>query len=577
MQISVTDNNIKLSEKMIKNELELTKENIQSINEMKEALDYVIKNLNKENLAAIIKEDTDIEKMDIRDIAENLKNTNNIHKISEIEEKEVSDIMEKLQNLKEIDETDLVKLIKKDVDFNLSKLNKIISNSNTDNDVINTTVQSISKITEVFNNVKNLDFNIISFNLKNNVPMTLNNINVSNKIINEKDMPTKLQQNSENIVEKHVKDNMNLFKTQDNDTKTMDLNKAFEVAKSLVQNKLSLSKSNIQKVYGAYSQYEYIKDNLTSNMVKESVKQNNPIEHMNLKEAGNYIREFSDADRVNMKIDKYTRQLTDNIKNINREKNNCIALNIKNNKDMTLKEVQSTSDFFKNKNQLGHKISSFLDDIEKSTKFDKEQEGTLRKHANKIENTVKIYSENIKKGDFKPRRMHDDIHEDMKNIRENINLTKESNKDIDERYKEVKESLEKSYVSNKDEKFIQYPIMINEHFSNLNMYYKNRKNSSKNIDKDDMDVVISLDTKNLGNVNIHLGVNKSKVKVKIGLDDKKNIDYIKDNKDILNNFLEEIGYNLEDIEFDFDKDNIMNLNDEQEIERDIKGFLDIKI
>lgn len=606
MQIGVTDDNIKLSEKMIKNELELTKENIQSINEMKEALDYVIKNLDKEKLASMIKENMDIDKMDIRDIAKNLKNTDNNNKISNIEEKEVSDIIEKLQNLKEIDETDLVKLIKKDVDFNLSKLNKVTLNSNIDeitnfdnqkinpvvedanmDSIIDSSVQSVNKITQLFNDVKNLDFNNISFNLRNSIPMTLNNIYVSDKVLSHEnminvdyekvDMPTTLNQNSENIVEKHVKDNVNLFKMQDNDTKTMDLNKVFEVAKSLVQNKLSLSKTNIQKVYSAYNQYEYIKENLTSTMVKESIKQNNPIDHMNLKEADNYIREFSNADRVNMKIDKYIKKLTDNIKNINREKNNCIAFNIKNNKDMTLKEVQSTSDFFKNKNQLGHKISSFLNDIKKLDKFEKKEDNELRKYADKIEHTVKKYSENIKKGEFKPRRMHDDIREDMKNIRENIDLTKESNKDIDERHKEVKESVEKSYVSNKDEKFIQYPIMINEHFSNLNMYYKNRKNSSENIDKDDMDVVISLDTKNLGNINIHLGVNKSNVKVKIGLDDKNDIDYIKENKDILNNFLDGIGYNLEDIEFDFDKDNIMDLKDEQEIESDVNGFLDIKI
>jgi hypothetical protein len=391
------------------------------------------------------------------------------------------------------------------------------------------------------------------------------------------EIPTKLQQNSENIVEKHVKDNINLFKTQDNDNKVMNLNKAFEVAKSLIQNKMNLSRTNIQKVYSAYNQYEYIKDNLTSNMIKESIKQNNPIENMSLKEVDNYIREFTNTDRVNIKIDKYIKKLTDNIKNINKEKNNCIAFNIKNNKDMTLKEFQSTSDFFKNKNQLGHKISSLINAIKKNGKLEKKEEGKLKKYTSQIENTVKKYSDKIKKGDFKPRKAYEDINEDIKNIRENIDLTKEHNKDIDERHKEAKESLDRSYISNKDEKFIQYPIMINEHFSNLNMYYKNRKNSSKNIDKDDMDVVLSLDTKNLGNINIHLGVNKSKVKVKIGLDDKNNINYIKDNKDILNSFLEDIGYNLENIEFDFDKENIMDIKNEQEIESDIKGFLDVKI
>ncbi|CAH2211911.1 DUF6240 domain-containing protein [Tepidibacter aestuarii] len=575
MQVSITDNNIKLSEKMIKNELELTKENIQSINEMKEALAYVIKNLNKENLASMIKEDIDIEKMDIRDIENKLKDIGNIHITSDIEVKEVSDIIEKLQNLKELDETDLVKLIKKDVDFNLSKLNKVISNSNIDTEIINTTVQSISKITEVFNDVKNLDLNAISFNLRNSIPMTLNNVYKSHKSINKQVI--KLEKNSENIVKKHVKDNISLFKTQDNDTKTVDLNKAFEVAKSLVQNKLSLSKSNIQKVYSAYNQYEYIKDNLTSNMVKESIKQNNPIDNMNLKEAGDYIKEFSNADRANIKIDKYIEQVTDNIRNINREKNNCIAFNIKNNKDMTLKEVQSTSDFLKNKNQLGHKISNFLDKIKNTDESYEKEDTQLKNYADKIEGTIKKYSENIKKGDFKPRKAYEDISEDIKKFREDIDLTKDYNKDIDEKHKEVKESLERSYTSNKDEKFIQYPLVINDHFSNLNMYYKNRKNSSKNIDKDDMDVAISLDTKNLGNINIHLGVNKAKVKVKIGLDDKNNIEYIKGNKDILNSFLEEIEYDLEDVEFEFDKDNIIGLNEEQEIESNIKGFLDIKI
>ncbi|SHK44133.1 DUF6240 domain-containing protein [Tepidibacter formicigenes] len=587
------DDNIHLAKKFIKNGLEVTKENIKNVNEMKEALSYITKNLNKDKAAALIKSKIDIEKLDIRELAKQIKDIGNIQTDIKVEDKEVQDILQKIDNLKNIGEKDLLTLLKKDVDFEINKIEKVIFKSkdtlindisnmkNQSSNLLNSSINSINKLTQIFSDIKNLDFNILSFQLKNKMPMTLNNIHSSYLLLNNKNdninnlnkkikISKKLEPKHENIVKKYVKDNINLFGIKKEDIKGFD--KAVSVAKSLIQNSLNLSKINIQRVYESYGQFKYIKDNLTSNIVKDSLSKGLEIEYMNLDDLSEYVKDFkNNIDKSQTKINNYLKTFTDNITTINKEREASIAFIMKNNRSMSLKEIKKTSSFFKNKDQIGHKISDIVRFLEGR------EDEVSKKSIYKLKQTVKNISKDAKDGKLDPKKVYEDISNAIKDMQNNVNVDDKINKDFNKKYEDLMESLERSYIFNKEEKILQFPLLINEQFSNLNMYFRDRKKSGKKIDKDDMDVVLSLNTANMGNINIHLGVNKDNVSIKMGINNVENKNHIENYKDLLENLLKDIGYNLDDISFDVDNENIIDISQEKEEDSISKGFLDLKI
>ncbi|SHH21096.1 DUF6240 domain-containing protein [Tepidibacter thalassicus] len=651
MDINV-DENITLAKKFIKNGLEVTKENIQNIKEMKEALNYIIKNLDCDKVAVLIKSKIDVEKVDIRELANEIKNIENIKIEVNTEDKEVEDILKKIDTLKKVSEKDLLTLLKKNIDFKISKIEKVIlkteqktisnindiiyepkhveqnrnilngkiqsilENSNTlqksenkylveilknnkeviinstnenmlnneqnqNSDLLNSSISSINKLTKIFSEIKNLDFNIISFQIKNKIPMTLNNIHNSYLLLNNKtdnikntnkkiEMPKNFDSKHESIVKKYVKDNISAFDVKKENIK--EFNQAVSVAKALIQNSLNLSKINIQRVYEAYGQFKYIKDNLTSKIVKDSIVKGLKIEDMKLDNLSKYIKEFkNDIDKSQVKINNSLKIFIDNINSINREKESSIAFIMKNNRNMSLKEIEKTSLFFKNKNQIGHKIADVI-------KFLEDRDDRISKeNIFKLKQTVKKISKHIKKGNLEPKKVYEDISNTLKDIQHNVKSDDEISKTINKKCEDLMETLEKSYVFNKDEKILQFPIFINEQFSNLNMYFRDRKKSGKKMNKDNMDVILSLDTANLGNINIYLGVNKNNLSIKMSVNNIENKNHIENHIELLKNLLEDTGYNLDDISFEVDNENIIDISKEKEKDIISRGFLDVKI
>ena len=73
LELEPSKENIKLSKEFIKRNMDVTKENITSIDDMKKALEVIIKNLDRETAAQLVKNNVDIETMDIREVAEKIE------------------------------------------------------------------------------------------------------------------------------------------------------------------------------------------------------------------------------------------------------------------------------------------------------------------------------------------------------------------------------------------------------------------------------------------------------------------------------------------------------------------------
>lgn len=564
--------------------------------DVKEILEKVdkFKNINDKDLLTLLKKNVDfkIEKVDQvvfkskeGNVIEDIKNLN--YKMPEYN---LNLTKKSLQNIDEINEKDRTSIVENDMNFKITTIEenmKNMMNENSNDELLNNTVNTIDKLSQVFNNLKNLNFNTIAFQIRNKIPMTLKSLEYSHLLLNNKQvntsnfknvdivMPKKITSENENVIKKYVDQNLDIFEAKREDQKTIV--RAVEAAKSLIQNSLNLSKLNIQRVYEAYGNFKNIKDNLSSNMVLDSVQKNMNLEDMNLNDLSNHVNSFKEniaKQNVNKpSINEYLKTFTNNITNISSERESSLALLMKNNKPLSLKEIQKNSFLLKNKDQLGHKISSVVEFLEIH------EDESLKESAVNLKRVSRSISKNLKEGNINPKEAYEDINNTLKDIKNNVRFTdEETNKSFNKKFKELSEALELSYVLNKQEKIIQMPLYMNEQFTNLNMYFRDKKNGNKKIDSEDMDIVLSLDTANMGNLNIHLEVDKNKVSLKMAVNDPSDKEFVSKYKDVLQNLLQNIGYELDDISFDTDKDkNIMNMNQSTDKIHVNTGFFDFKI
>ncbi len=541
IDFKVSEEEIKESSQNI--QVQDTKENITAVQEMKKTVKEDMEELNKKQTSELTKAEVESENI------------------------EISNMVEKINILKKVEDKDLVGMFKQELDFQIEKIEE---NQNTQ--TLNTSMGRINRLSQLFGTMKELDFNVVAFQMRNNIPITLRNLQSSYLWINKKteklelqnqiekiEMPKEIGREQENGIQKYVKENK------------PRMQRGVEIAKALIQNSLSLSKSNIQRVYEAYGHYKNVRDHLSSNMVIESVEKGMHIENMDLKDVSDYVDNWAkNIGKGNEELKYFTHHIT----SMNKERESAIALLMKRNKPISLKEIQKNSFLLKNKDQVGHKIGDMIDFLEEREEEDNKEGAAVLKSVSKD------ISKKLKEGNVNPEKAYEEIMNAVKEVKNNVKIQEEEgSKTFHKKYKELLDTLEQSHRLNKEEKMLQFPLYMNEQFTNLNMFFRDRQKGNKKMDAEDMSVVLSLETKNMGNVNIQLKVDKKQVKVEMGISKEEDKTYIEKYEGILNQLLEKVGYELGDISFDVKgKDNLMKIgeNEVDKIYRN-KGFLDLKI
>ncbi|OPJ56041.1 DUF6240 domain-containing protein [Alkalithermobacter paradoxus] len=587
IEIDATTENINISKEFIKNNIEINTVNIKEIHTMKQALKELVSNFDSEKAAALVSSGLDIEKTDIRQLVEKIntenkeQNVDTKETINKDDTNGIESILKKIESLQKVTDKELLVLIKKNIDFNIDKINIVInSKENTDqvqsiDKAINSNIElnAIVKMKSTLESLKNLDLNTVAFQIKNKLPMTLSSLESSHKLITnniqstELQMPKKLDNNKALDLYKYINKNINSIY----EDKKIDIKSTFESVKALMQNSLNINKVNISKIQQVYGYFNNIKENISSNMVIDTMKSNIDIYNIDIENVSQYIDSYKvkeSNETEGLKHEKYKTSdntLIPNMKLENKEKENIISLLMKNNIPIVMKNIKSAYMLLRNKEQIGHNIGDIVELL-------KEESST------RLQNICKEISSDVKHGTIDIENVYEEIEKEIKNIK-TYELDSKSETLVSKKIDQIEEGMKFQTNLNKSGDLFQLPIYMNNVLSNLQVYIRDQKSKNGKINKENVSVAMNLDTQTLGNLNIYMDINKKNINLRIGLESDKYKSSIEDNKSTVKNIFEKLGYSINNISFHVDKSqNITSLPEEEKEKINMsRGFLDIKI
>ena len=553
--IPINDENIKIVKALKKNDVNITNENVVKISEVKTAVKTIAQNVKVKDIQSLVKEDKDITKIDVVKLD---KQINELIAASpnNKENQNLNELVNKIEATSDVSEDNIVSLLKNNLEFTIENINTALGKGE------DKVVQNISRVVQILNDIKDISYINLAIQLRNNTPITLKNIQNAEKTI--KSEPEKvISKDNEKVIKKYVSVNLPMFENKE-ETK-VDITKSIQVAKALIVNSLSVSRQNITRMYEAYGQFNNIKENLSLKMIQKATVNNLDLENTPIEEVSDFVNENKGIQSEDAK--KFTNKIMD----IGKEKEVALATLIKNNKPINLYEIQKVCSAIKNKNTFGHEVDDIIKFVQKNNN-PRHEESTEN-----VKKTIKAISKQIKEGKLSIAKSYEALEDSMKEIKDNVKFQDEKASTVfEKKYKEVMDNLENKNVYFKEEKLIQMPYYMNEQFTNLNMFFRDRKNTNKDTEIDEMEVVLSLDTKNMGNINLKFNVDKSKVNLKLDVDKPEDKELFSSLSPKLKALLGDVGFELG--ELSFDEENNLVLNREEATKPYIKssGF-DLKI
>lgn len=442
LDLEPSDDNIKVFRDFLMKDINMSKENIETFKDMKANLSRLKEVLNSDQIVSLQEASIDVLKEDIGNLVNYIERTKQGEKV----------LLENIELIDSIGEEDLLKLIKQGKDFNLENIKEILDQDIREEATLEYKVLATSKtIKDLIGNIgKDLSSGLIA-RAKELGDLSL--VNLSNA-------------RAENIVDTVIRDE-DLF---------------------------------LQEEYSKF------KNNITTNIIKESILEGKLIETMDLPKLNKYM---------DKKIDRYREvsRLSQDFKSISFNKDEILPLILRNDLELTMAEIANINSFLKG----NQGISNLLNNLDNSS-LPKAKKEDLKRIKSEI-------SDGLKSGE--------DISDIYTELMANLSDFKDEEASRDQenpsKYFETKEKLlKKSNV-------FQIPIEIGSSLESLNIILGNGK-----IDKSNMDFLLNINSKNLGNVNMNVRV----LSRDIFIDLKEEHDILKDDIENLSGRLSRIGYNL---------------------------------
>lgn len=449
----------------IAKDVSMDREEYNKIIDMKEAVKELIELLGKEEIAKLSKKGIDLLDEDIDRLVEELKKEETTKELDKpIDEEKLKDLKEELEILGNIKDKDLLLLVKSGQDFTIKSIKNIIDTNierelGFDHKVLDKTID-ISKILNSLG--ESLRTDTISFAVKRYDTITLQRLFMAQEEINT---------SQETVVP-------------------------------------------VDKIHEGLIFEEYLRarNNLTTNIIRESIKDGQTLEHMPLNELNNYI---------DKKINRYRdgQRLAKEIKDVKGNEERIFPIIMRNQISMTLREIKDINSFL-----MGEKgLANIMRDITDSNNPEYSEE--FKEGIKLIQEKI---STSIKGGDHSFK----DNYKELMNLLNNHNNF--DNKKEDSKEKEYLKIQSK--VSKKDIVF-QLPIKIGDEYKSLNIIVPD---VGKGIDKNNMKFFLSLEADNIGQISMELNI-KSR-EIKINIDEQGNA--LRNRLSSLEKGLQAIGYTL---------------------------------
>lgn len=471
LEIEETHENLNILREFIVNDMNIDKDKYEEIISMKTAVKDLLELLDTKDISKLNRDDRNILEENIYSLVDEFKKEDIAKKtVVESTEKEIEvntdELKEQLKSLGDIKDKDLLNLIKKGEDFNLKSINNIIeTDSLKGSNIEEKTLGKTIHISKIFNNLgEKLNSSSISLTLKNQETLSLENL-YKNEVIA--------------------------------DARRLNI------------------EENKQEINFIQEEYFKLRNSLTTNMIKESIKEGKIIEQMPINELNKFIEK---------KINRYKEisQITNDIKSIKGNEEKVIPLIMKNNLDMTIKEIRDINNFLNGEKALVNILKDTTNS--QNLKYKEEYKEAIRLLGEKI-------SDSIKNGDKS-------VKEDYKKLINTLDNPKDGDRDRDNKHNPKRDEYIKiqKKLSKKD-MVLQIPIKIDNEYKNLNLIVAD---VNKGVDKNNMRFFISLSTDNLGLVDMDIQVKGREVEISMAQENIPISNRIVDFK----KSLEEIGYRL---------------------------------
>lgn len=572
--IKATEENVRLAKELIKSGLDVSKENIERVNDVKEALSELHRQLDYEKTAALIKSGVQIDKERVTDLlrmlkeitlqkpeGEYLKDASIKDGFSEAEK--INSILEAIKNLQSIDEKQLLQLIKKGADFKLGNLQLLTSKDSNKGEMelhlkqADSTTKTLYfnhiKAIDSLNQLKTLDINTIAYHISNKLPNSINGLLHSQQTMVER----RLEVTQETVIKDYVMKNAEALGVRGS---SMDI----EAAKALMKNSLSLNRGNLMQLYEMNSHIENIRNNLSSHTIRQLTAEAVVMEDMDIE-----VLSALSTGRANKSL-----SFLQNLGNISQHKETILPILMKNAIPMNLKEINNLELFINNKQQIAMETDRILRLLEKSDRKE------LKELESRIKGLLREVTDAIKSGKFDTEKTYQQLGKWMKEMEAKAHLLGETERELFQKSSNnLKDSMDLQNQLNKEDTVLQLPVMMENNLKNLQIYIMNKKKNSRKIDPNNMSILLNFDTNNMGNVNIYTGVNHKKVIMKIGVKNQSDKNFFEVNRKQIEELLTGLGYELKEMTFRVEEEqNLLTMAEEiVEDNKPIRSFLDIKI
>lgn len=469
LEIEETHENLNILREFIVNDMNIDKDKYEEIISMKTAVKDLLELLDTKDISKLNRDDRNILEENIYSLVDEFKKEDIAKKtLVESTEKEIEvntdELKEQLKSLGDIKDKDLLNLIKKGEDFNLKSINNIIeTDSLKGSNIEEKTLGKTIHISKIFNNLgEKLNSSSISLTLKNRETLSLENL-YKNEVIA--------------------------------DARRLNI------------------EENKQEINFIQEEYFKLRNSLTTNMIKESIKEGKIIEQMPINELNKFIEK---------KINRYKEisEITNDIKSIKENEEKVIPLIMKNKLDMTIKEIRDINNFLNGEKALVNILKDTTNS--RNAKYKEGYKEAVKLLGEKI-------SDSIKNGDKS-------LKEDYKKLINTLDNPKGEDRNNNHNPKRDEYIKMQKKLSKKD-MVLQIPIKIDNEYKNLNLIVAD---VNKGVDKNNMRFFISLSTDNLGLVDMDIQVKGREVEISMAQENIPIGNRIVD----LKKSLEEIGYRL---------------------------------
>lgn len=465
--IEETMENIWLLREFIVNNMDMDKESYNKVISMKEGLRELRELIDHGEVGKLIYDGIDPIKEDIHQLVEGLKREKTIEE--PMDEEKAKEIIGELELLGKIQDKDLLKLLRQGEDFNLKSIKEII-NTNLEKELTieYKTLDRTNHITNILSTLgSDLNLETISLASRNHNTITLENLYTSHKEVDQG------VQSTEQV-------------------------------------------DKVQQDF-IFSEYLKARNNLTTNMVKQSIKDGKVIENMPLNEVNQYVEK---------KINRYkeAQRMTREIFNIKGNEEKILPIIMKNDLQMTLKEIKDINEFLNGEKGLSRTLKSIID--ENSGRYTEEFKEEIKLLQKTISGSMRNGEEDVK-----------DAYKELIFLLENSGSSLGENPEGERDGNKGKDYVEiQGKISNKD-LLLQFPIDSGGGYEDLNIIIPYM---GKTIDKNNMSFSINLETENLGLVHMDLKIVGKEIQIHLKEEGKA----LEGNMEILKTGLEKLGYRI---------------------------------